>query len=148
MACGAFNGGRVKGVRINAVDKGKGEEVGDDNKGDERAGRRERAGVLASRMLDSGGKDRVRASSGCHHEGQDCGRHHVHGQIEHASQHAYESVADSVSPSEPTTCLGTLATDSSHGGSSIRLSKKPSGTEASKPAASIPKKPRQSIPSI
>lgn len=87
---------------------------------------------------NSGEKDRVQQSCRSHHDGQDHGHHHVHGQDAQARQHAHEPAEDPIGHSKASTSSSGPEVKSSKGGGFIPSSQQSSRMEASKPAASTP----------
>ncbi len=137
MASGAFNGGGVPGLRIDAV--GKAKVVVDYDERGEEARQEEKGDVQAAPMSNSGEKTRVQKSGRWRHGDQDCGCHRLRGHDAEARQHADEVAERPIGLGRASRCSGATATDRSKTAHFHPSTQKSSRTETSKPRESNPR---------
>lgn len=137
LASGAFNGGGVPGLRIDAV--GKAKVVVDYDERGEEARQEEKGDVQAAPMSNSGEKTRVQKSGRWRHGDQDCGCHRLRGHDAEARQHADEVAERPIGLGRASRCSGATATDRSKTAHFHPSTQKSSRTETSKPRESNPR---------
>lgn len=132
VVSGAFKGGGVRGLRIDAV----GKEGVDNDKGVEMVGQEGKGKVVVVLAPNSGEKDRVRTLSRRRHEDQEVGCQCLHGQDAQALQQGLEAVEDLDGHGEPSTTFAVTGASSSNERSFMRASNKSARVQVSKPVSS------------